>query len=348
MNQNNNTLINIGFDDKHTNLQDSELNWFGLPSLSSLRQKKGDSIEQAAYHLRLSAIQLRALEDKDWSKLPDSAYIKGFLRNYARYLNIDATPYIAQFELATALQTPQSIESATHVALQSKSVNIPMVSGWEIKRLFINLFENINDSKFNYIKLALFFIAITFIFLTVWDQPQWWSKFKVLTMNTVHTTKNRIEKQDHTAITHTENSSYVPPILMPAQSNLNNTNDSSKLNSSNNDLQNIHNSSSIIGTTNISKSTNTVDNTQIDSKTHLLMRTLEFSLTDTSWIKVSNVNKEVLLHGEYLAGSVQTISGIPPFKIVIGAADSVKLTVDGVLYDISNHTKGRVASFILS
>ena len=52
------------------------------------------SIEDAARQLRLSVRQITALEEGDYSKLPSGMFLRGFVRNYARLVQIDAAPLL--------------------------------------------------------------------------------------------------------------------------------------------------------------------------------------------------------------------------------------------------------------
>jgi cytoskeleton protein RodZ len=57
--------------------------------LRKAREALGLSLEEVASELRLSAYQIRALEDDDYADLPGATYVRGYLRAYARVLNLD-------------------------------------------------------------------------------------------------------------------------------------------------------------------------------------------------------------------------------------------------------------------
>ena len=58
--------------------------------LRRAREEKGLSQEEACKHLRLSTSYMRALEQDDYDRLPEAPFIKGYLRNYARFLGLPA------------------------------------------------------------------------------------------------------------------------------------------------------------------------------------------------------------------------------------------------------------------
>ena len=55
----------------------------------------GVTMQQAAEDTRIREKFLRAIESGDYQSLPGSVYTKGFLRNYAQYLNLDAEEMLA-------------------------------------------------------------------------------------------------------------------------------------------------------------------------------------------------------------------------------------------------------------
>ena len=66
-------------------------------TLRAQREKKGITLEQAASDTRIREKFLKALEDSDYQTLPGTVYTKGFLRNYAEYLELPTEDLVAQF-----------------------------------------------------------------------------------------------------------------------------------------------------------------------------------------------------------------------------------------------------------
>ncbi len=66
---------------------------------------------------------------------------------------------------------------------------------------------------------------------------------------------------------------------------------------------------------------------------------LEFTFDQESWAEVTDARGQRLLFGLTAAGRRVTVRGEPPFAIVLGNADFVRLTVDGESYEIP--TAGR-------
>ncbi|HMU99574.1 MAG TPA: DUF4115 domain-containing protein [Rhodocyclaceae bacterium] len=73
-----------------------------LPSvgnqLSAAREAKGLTVADVAQALKLGVRQVEALESGTWGGLPGATFIRGFVRNYARLVEIDPAPLMEQLE----------------------------------------------------------------------------------------------------------------------------------------------------------------------------------------------------------------------------------------------------------
>ncbi len=58
-------------------------------TLRTAREQSGMSIQDVAHELRLSSSQVQNLEDDFYEDLPGMTYVRGYLRGYARLLNLD-------------------------------------------------------------------------------------------------------------------------------------------------------------------------------------------------------------------------------------------------------------------
>lgn len=63
--------------------------------LRAAREMRGESVAEVAAALKMSSRQITAMEDERFDDLPGPAFVKGFVRNYGRYLGIDVEPLIA-------------------------------------------------------------------------------------------------------------------------------------------------------------------------------------------------------------------------------------------------------------
>ena len=80
-------------------------------SLRETRLERGLNIEDVARQLRLSVRQVTALEADDYDKLAGGTFVRGFVRNYAKLLQIDAAPLLRQLEQSLPPPTAQTISN---------------------------------------------------------------------------------------------------------------------------------------------------------------------------------------------------------------------------------------------
>lgn len=67
-------------------------------SLKSAREAAGLGLGEVADRLKLSLRQLEAIERDDFDALPGATFVRGFVRNYARFLDVDPEPLMRALE----------------------------------------------------------------------------------------------------------------------------------------------------------------------------------------------------------------------------------------------------------
>jgi len=82
--------------------------------LAQARKEKGLSVADVARSLRLSVRQIEAIDADDFDKLPGKTFLRGFIRNYAKLLQLDPEPLL-QGRLAA---TPQQ-------RFQAQAITVP-------------------------------------------------------------------------------------------------------------------------------------------------------------------------------------------------------------------------------
>ena len=66
--------------------------------LRDARVERGLSLHDVADRLKLSLRQLEWMEAGDFSRLPGATFVRGFVRNYARFLELDSAPLMTLLE----------------------------------------------------------------------------------------------------------------------------------------------------------------------------------------------------------------------------------------------------------
>jgi cytoskeleton protein RodZ len=77
--------------------------------LRERREEQGVSLEQAEAETRIRLCYLEALETEDFDALPDPVVGRGFLRNYAAYLDLDPQAAVSRYGDLVAPPEPESV-----------------------------------------------------------------------------------------------------------------------------------------------------------------------------------------------------------------------------------------------
>lgn len=81
--------------------------------LREARERLGLSLVEVSEQIKFAPRQIEALEAGDFRHLPEIAFVRGFVRNYAKVLHLDAQPLLAalpQAESNSSQLTPDSVE----------------------------------------------------------------------------------------------------------------------------------------------------------------------------------------------------------------------------------------------
>jgi cytoskeleton protein RodZ len=93
-------------------------------ALAQARQARGLSQGDVAAQLRLQLRQVRAIEAEDLAALPESAFVRGFVRNYAKLVELPAEPLLkllnARLQPASPLRGDRAGNAASPVQLASR------------------------------------------------------------------------------------------------------------------------------------------------------------------------------------------------------------------------------------
>jgi cytoskeleton protein RodZ len=87
--------------------------------LKLAREAAGLSLDQVAQQLKLAPRQVKALEDEDFAQLPGRTFARGFVRNYARLLNLNGDDLLALLPdsaRAPALEAPALHSTGSMIA----------------------------------------------------------------------------------------------------------------------------------------------------------------------------------------------------------------------------------------
>lgn len=89
--------------------------------LRSARESRGIDMREAAQQTRISFNYLKALEEEDFSRLPGEVFVKGFLKNYGKFLRLEELEVMKRFEeLRAAKPAPGAVVDREPAVISSK------------------------------------------------------------------------------------------------------------------------------------------------------------------------------------------------------------------------------------
>jgi cytoskeleton protein RodZ len=90
-------------------------------ALRTSRENQGLAIQDIASRLRLSPKQIEAIEADNFAVLPEPTIVRGFIRNYAKQLKINAEPLLDAYNVIVPIANP-------HELIVKPSANMKMTS----------------------------------------------------------------------------------------------------------------------------------------------------------------------------------------------------------------------------
>ncbi|WP_224981820.1 helix-turn-helix domain-containing protein [Geomonas agri] len=137
--------------------------------LRGVREAKGLELEEASRVTKIGKNYLAAIEQGEFHKLPNAAYIKGFLRLYAGFLSLSGDEVVARYEKGLApppgAQPEASAPSATH-ATRSQGM-APQTGIDTLERARFR-----NPGRWVVPALLLVAVAVAALFFSEGDQPR--------------------------------------------------------------------------------------------------------------------------------------------------------------------------------
>jgi cytoskeleton protein RodZ len=118
-------------------------------TLRAAREQLGLSVNDVANRIKFAPRQIEALEDDDYVRLPEAAFVRGFVRSYARLLELDPARLLAglpsSHTQSSAAQEVKSVEIAMPTASTARRYNIALLAAGLVIALSVAIFERLND-----------------------------------------------------------------------------------------------------------------------------------------------------------------------------------------------------------
>lgn len=270
-------------------------------TLREARERLGMSVEEVANQVKFAPRQVQALEADDFSHLPEIAFVRGFVRSYAKVLNLDANLLLSLLpdhkSVAEKIE-PASVEAPFSEALTLRQHNMLWLGG----------------------ALLVALIATGF---ALWQSaPPDENPTPVAETLPVATV--------------TSGSAVESPLNLPAQIEVMSTSAVDYV-----DVSGVESASPVVGSGSdtMKLDTQLAASAVMPATNHLAGTSgvLRLVFDEESWTEIRDREGKLLSSQVNLGGSELQVDGVSPFAIVIGHASKVHLYRGGKLLNIASY-----------
>ncbi len=277
-------------------------------SLKAAREAQGLSLDQAAGRLRLMIRQLSTMETDDFAALGQPVFARGFVRNYARMLGLDAEALVSrmantgQEESHTIehlpLEQPRSLLTSPWV-LAAVAALVMLIAIPVALYLWLNSGEEAAQVSMVPVRPITEPIRPAAVPAPVAVQP----------LQPQAPTPAEVPAPAPSA-------AAPPPLPAPAPA-----------------------------PTPVPMPPGNADQAEVGAPA--ARGTIKLDFEADAWVEINEESGRVLLHKLNPAGSSVTLTGTPPFSLVIGNAAQVRMTYNGRPLDLTPYIDIKVARFNL-
>lgn len=119
-------------------------------TLREAREHLGMSVHDVAERIKFAPRQVEALEANDFAHLPEPAFLRGFVRSYARVLQLDEVALIAALPSGQAKEIAAKspgVEVAFPTLFSLQRINLLWLAGALVVALLLGLFVLLHDGE---------------------------------------------------------------------------------------------------------------------------------------------------------------------------------------------------------
>lgn len=263
--------------------------------LRSARLAQDLTVEQLSTELRIEARQLAALEDNRFEQIGVPVFVKGYLKQYGTRLGVNVADLLALYYKQTTLAEVQVQPSRTIKLRDERQITTWVVAVIVLLAVVAGLAWWWNGGNFGALPLTR-------------SEPEPAAASVPAPAEPVaQRAPQRVEVSPAAGPTTTEAAAF--PVAAPGDS-----------------------STDFVAPADDAAESAVDANGEGSASTAAIP--LEFSFEQESWAEVTDGRGERLVFGNNAAGRTVRVRGEPPFAIVLGNANVVRLLVDGEAYEI--------------
>lgn len=295
--------------------------------LKQAREARAESLNEVAQALKLSLVQLSAIESGKFESLPGPTFVRGFVRNYARHLGLDVEPLLAALEAGGAI--PAAVTAAVDLTPVSNAKGDMPTSDEQRQRA-------------SYVPMTL--VIVSLLILIAGGLYFGWFETQPAPGS------ETIEQSEPEIIPDGDNVGPEVGTQTPASPAVEGTGGAQSPAGASALALPAEAAAPATGTA-ASVPVSAPASTASPSPANALKPVLRLDFNEEAWFEVregKDGSGKLLVNGVGTAGSSRNVQGTPPFFVVLGNAGSVKVEFNGKPVDLAPHTKkNSVASLTL-
>lgn len=293
-------------------------------ALRLAREAQGLSIQDVASKLRLSAKQIEAIEADQFAKLPEPTIVRGFIRNYAKLLKMNAEPLLDAYIVIVPSNTQHELTVKPTTNMQVTSGDKPKLSSYIWAGLAILLALGIWLFYQNYIQKPSPTLPSTGV------ESLGSESLEALPEPALPAAERTPELQSSIELTlppAADGTTSAPSVDAPAVSA-----DTTMPTSA------TPNSTSVVAAP-----VATLPAEPATTAAPAGMAKLEFNATQETWVNVVDASGREIYSKTIFAGSRESINVTTPAHVTVGNAGATSLNMNGRAVDLAPHSRNNVA-----
>jgi cytoskeleton protein RodZ len=285
-------------------------------ALKQAREARGISLNEAARMLKLAPRQIEAIEAEEFDKLPGLAWVRGFVRNYARFLELDPAPFLERIE------TPIKVADMRLAPESNAQGTVPSSpDGYR---------------SHSPMPAILLVVVVVVVGLLAWH-------FDIASL-----LARKVAEPQHAAPTATASEPAFPPhtdetAVVTAQVEEPGAEASAPVAAPAVQASAPAVQASAPRAAASQPAAAALKPAAIGSGDG----TLVFDFAQDAWVEVRDASNKIIYSRLNKAGEKQEVRGTPPFALVVGNSPNVRLSFNGQSVDLAAHTKVSVARLSL-
>jgi len=284
--------------------------------LRAAREAAGLSLDQVAQQLKLAPRQVKALEDESFGELPGRTFSRGFVRNYARLLHLDAQDLLAHLpdvSQAPALESPTLHSTATVMGeLPSATARKTGLGRWLIPLILIGCI--VAAAAYEWYRGGL--------------------------SNNAEPARTVPDATDHRAPPTGAPATGASEVALPNPLASSSQTAASQTVAPQSEAPQSASPAASMGNSVATPAGGLASVAPADAAVLLTYK-------GPSWTEIRDRSGQLVVSRLVAAGSVEPVNGAPPFDIVLGNAHAVTLVYRGKSVDLSPYTRRNIARLTL-